>query len=277
MTLDEIIKRLEAADIPDAAYEARVLAEHFTCIGAAQLLARRTLPLPNADALEAALCRRERREPLQYIIGEWDFMGLVFKVTPDCLIPRADTELLCETAIEGCPRGGALLDLCTGSGCIAAAVAHYRPDLTVTSLELSDGAATVAEENFRRLTDSRVRLVRADALSAADAERNFHGERFDMIVSNPPYITLKEHALLERELYAEPACALTDGADGLTFYRGITEIYTPYLAPNGTLAFEHGASQGAAVRDIISHAGYCPRTLRDIERRERVTLFTLPN
>lgn len=275
MTLDDITRQFEEVGIQNAAYEARVLAEHFTKLGTAQLLAQRSLPLPNSDILEVAVCRRERREPLQYIIGEWDFMGLNFKLTPGCLIPRSDTELLCETAIKLLPQGGNMLDLCTGSGCIAASVAYYRPDVTVTALELYESAAEAARENFRRITNGRVRTVIADALSKSDAEKYFFGERFDMIVSNPPYITAKEFEALEPELFAEPACALTDGKDGLSFYRKITQIYTRYLAPHGTIAFEHGSSQGESVRKIISSAGYSPTTLRDIEQRERVTLFSV--
>lgn len=261
------------ADIEDAPFEARVLAEHFTKIPAARLIACRNEELPNADELSQAVERRTSREPLQYIIGEWDFMGLSFKVTSDCLIPRADTELLCETAIELLPHGGAVLDLCTGSGCIAAAIAHYRSDAKVTALELSPSAADVARENFRRLGLDGVRLVVADALSDTDAEKYFEEESFDIIVSNPPYITSEEMLLLEAELFSEPECALTDGGDGLSFYRRMTEIYPQYLKRGGVIAFEHGSLQGPAVRDIISSAGYLPTTRLDLEGRDRVTLF----
>lgn len=273
MTLDAIARSLREAGIDNAAFEARVIAEHFTGMSSAVLLARRTEALPHSDELERAVARRVAREPLQYIIGRWDFMGLAFSLTPDCLIPRADTELLCETAIELLPHGGSVLDLCTGSGCIAAAVACHREDAHVTALELSPRAAKVAHENFRCLTGDRVRLVIDDALSAEAAEEHFERESFDVIVSNPPYITSEEMRSLEAELSCEPECALTDGGDGLSFYRRITEIYPSYLKRGGVLAFEHGCLQGEAVRQIISAAGYRAETRLDIEGRERVTLF----
>lgn len=270
MKLCDIDARLFAAGIESSAYEARVIASHFTGISEARLIAERELELGASDELESAVKRREMREPLQYILGEWDFMGLTFKVTPDCLIPRADTELLCELAITRLPQGGRVLDLCTGSGCIAAAIFHYRRDAHVTALEKYESTADVAQENFKRLADS-VRLVIADATSKADAEKHFRGECFDVIVSNPPYVTAEEMSSLEEELSAEPSAALTDGGDGLSFYRAITEIYLPYLKRGGVLAFEHGYTQGEAVRDIL---GKNAVTLCDLAGNPRVTYIT---
>jgi len=268
MKLCDIAQRLCKAGIESSAYEARVIASHFTGISEARLIAERSLELGCSDELLSAVKRRENREPLQYIIGEWDFMGLTFKVSPDCLIPRADTELLSELAIEKTPKGGKVLDLCTGSGCIAAAIAHYRSDASVTALEKFDAAAKIAKENFMALTDGRVRLVVADATSAEDAEKHFGTESFDVIVSNPPYVTAEEMLSLERELKREPASALTDGGDGLSFYRAITEVYMPYLKDGGILAFEHGYTQGEAVRRIL---GDTSLTLCDLAGNPRVT------
>ena len=149
-----------------------MIASHFTGISEARLIADRDLELGCTSELEDAVKRRENREPLQYILGEWDFMGLTFKVTPDYLIPRADTEILCELAISKLPKGGRVLDLCTGSGCIAASLAHYRPDADVTALEKFERTANVARENFKRLAKC-VRLVIADVTSKTDAEKHF--------------------------------------------------------------------------------------------------------
>ena len=270
MKLCDISARLRDAGIDSADFEARLLVSHFTGISESRLIADRDTDLPESTSLLEAVKRRCTREPLQYILGEWDFMGLTFKVTSDCLIPRADTELLCELAIEKLPVGGKLLDLCTGSGCIAASVAHYRRDADVCALEKFERTADVAKENFEKLTSSRVRLVIADAISSADAEKHFAGESFDMIVSNPPYVTAEEMSSLECELSFEPSAALTDGGDGLGFYRAITEIYMPYLRVGGILAFEHGYTQGEAVRKILGESSV---TLCDLGGNPRVTYF----
>ena len=269
MTLKSIETALREAGVEDASFEARCLAAHFTGRSMASLLASPADDLLS-PGLEAALDRRVRREPLQYILGTWEFMGLPFFVSPDCLIPRADTETLVENALLHLPKNARAADLCTGSGCIAAAISHYRRDAHVTALEKFESTADVAQENFKRLADS-VRLVIADATSKADAEKHFRGECFDVIVSNPPYVTAEEMSSLEEELSAEPSAALTDGGDGLSFYRAITEIYLPYLKRGGVLAFEHGYTQGEAVRDIL---GKNAVTLCDLAGNPRVTYIT---
>ena len=274
MKLCDIVSQLSAAGIENSAFEARLLVSHFTGIPESRLIAEKDAILPETNALADAVSRRAAREPLQYILGQWDFMGLTLKVTRDCLIPRADTEILCELGIKMLPLGGKLLDLCTGSGCIAASVAHYRTDASVTALEKYENTASVARENFNRLNDGKVKLVVADATSYADAEKHFARDRFDVILSNPPYVTSDEMESLEAELAAEPAAALTDGGDGLSFYRAIIKIYPDYLKCGGVLAYEHGYSQGEAVREILQYAGYSPATICDLSGNPRVTYIT---
>ena len=150
MTLTDIQRRRAAAGIEDAAWEARLLAAHYTGLSDARLLLMGSEDL-DAPGLTEAVARRDKREPLQYILGEWSFMGLSFSVNSHCLIPRPDTETLVEYAIRHLPKNARVADLCTGSGCIGIALAHYRPDITVTAVDLFPETAKMAEENARRL------------------------------------------------------------------------------------------------------------------------------
>lgn len=275
MTLNEIIRAFEEAGIDSAVYDATVIASHFTGVSRAFLLSDRnkTLACDNEDSLKDAVRRRASREPLQYIIGEWDFMGLTFRVSADCLIPRSDTELLCERAIKDLPKNGRFLDLCTGSGCIAIAVAHYRRDVSVTALEKYADTLRVAKENSAILTGGKILFAEADVTDADAAEKHFGGEKFDFIASNPPYVTAEEMLSLEPELSREPRHALTDEGDGLYFIKAIVDIYPKYLKIGGTLAIEHGCDQGKAVRQIMADAGYEAETLKDLSGKDRVTLL----
>lgn len=275
MNLSDIISALTKAGIENSIYEAVLIASHFTGKAEALLLSDRSIKLecPDEAELKRAVERRISREPLQYILGEWDFMGLTFKVSEDCLIPRSDTELLCETAIKELAEGGNFLDLCTGSGCIAVSVARYRKDVSVTALEKYEKTVEIAKENDRKITGGRIRFVTADVTDGVAADTHFAGETFDFIASNPPYVTAEEMTGLEPELSKEPRHALTDEGDGLHFIRAIVDIYPRYLKDGGTLAIEHGMGQGEAVRSIMKAAGFTPRTLRDLSGKERVTLF----
>ncbi len=277
MTLNDIISILENASIPSALNEACILASHFTGKGRASLICDRNAPLTSdenvLEALKGALTRRAAREPLQYIIGKWDFMGLTFEVTPDCLIPRADTELLCELAIEKTPKGGRFLDLCTGSGCIAISVAHERPDAHVSALEKYPDTLAVAKRNCKNILkdEKKIRFVEADVTSHLAAFGYFGGEKFDFIAVNPPYVTAAEMETLEPELAMEPRHALTDEGDGLSIIREMIHIYPMFLTGGGIFAVEHGSTQGEAVRKLFFEAGHVSTTLRDLSGNERVT------
>lgn len=267
MTLREITDRLYAAGVPDADFDGLILASRFTGKSGARLMADRDADLISPD-LERAVARRERREPLQYIVGEWEFMGLPFEVSPACLIPRQDTELLCQTAAELLPRGGRMLDMCTGSGCVAVATAVARPDVMVSAADKYRDALDVAKRNCAKNgVADRVGLFVHDVTEPFPAERG----PFDVIAANPPYIPADDLAKLEPELSFEPRHALTDEGDGLSLIRALFINCLPGLAPGGTIIVEHGADQGEAVRRIALEAGLVPRTLRDLEGRERVT------
>lgn len=264
MTFSEIKARLESAGIDSAAFEAVELISHFCNVSRA---AARFGDYYSEELL-SAVDKRISGVALQYVIGQWDFMGYTFKVTPDCLIPRADTELLCSYLCENAPKGGRFADLCTGSGCIAIAALLERPDLSAVAVELYPKTLELARENARLLgVSDRIEFILGDV-----REDTLSGE-FDMIVSNPPYITAEEMQGLCREVLGEPHHALTDGGDGLSIIRKITEIYPSHLKSGATLAMEIGWRQGAAVTDICRENRLSSELLQDIEGRDRVVII----
>ena len=266
MTLREIEETLRQSGVPDARFDALQLAAAFTGRSAAYLLASRDEALSGAG-LEDAVRRRASREPLQYILGAWDFMGGTYEVSPDCLIPRADTETLVEEALRLVRPGDSVADLCTGSGCIAVSVAERVP-CTVTAVELFPKTAAIAGRNAAKHgVSDRVKIIVGDVCRDVFAP----GELFDLILSNPPYVTAEEMETLEPELSFEPRAALTDGGDGLSILRAIIDIYPAHLAPGGTMLLEHGADEGAAVREMAEQHGLLAETLRDAGGRERCT------
>jgi len=224
--------------------------------------------------MEQAVERVLSGEPLAYVLGQWDFYGLTLTVTKDVLIPRDDTCAVTDLAIkqalflESSPR---ILDLCTGSGCIGIAVASRVKDARVTCADISKEAIAVAKKNItaHKLT-GRVSCVQADALGMPAP---FLG-KFDMIVSNPPYITTREMLELPGSVKDfEPALALHGGSDGLDFYRAISANFSAALKPGGYLCFEFGMGQGNDVCDILKDNGYTilERT-RDYNNIERAVL-----
>ena len=271
LTLRQIERTLTDAGIDpgDAAYEARSLAARYTGLSDARLRIMRDDPLPASDGLSDAVRKRAERFPLQYILGEWEFMGLTFEVGPDCLIPRADTETLVEEALRRLPKGCRAADLCTGSGCIGIAVAHYRPDVTVTAVEISEAAARIAERNARSLgVSDRFTVLRGDVTK----EDCFPaGTRFGAVLANPPYISSEEMKALAPELAFEPRLALTDEGDGLSVLRGVLETASRTLTAGGILLTEIGSGQGS---DACEMARALPfreiRVLKDLAGRDRV-------
>ena len=188
------------------------------------------------------LARRANHEPLQYLLGTEDFYGLTFRVTPHVLIPRADTEALCEKALEVLPENGRVLDLCTGSGALATAIAHNRKDALVFASDLSTDALLIARENAAR-NHADVTFYQGDLFEPLT------GLIFDLIVSNPPYISGEDMQTLQPEVKQEPQMALYGGEDGLDFYRRIVKKAPQYLSENGWLCFEIGDTQA---KDVIS-------------------------
>lgn len=260
----------------DASNIARQLICHVSGKSLEEILANRELYADEAvvKKTEAGLKRLLSGEPLAYVLGEWAFYGMPLHITPDVLIPRDDTVAVAEMAIrkalflEQDPR---ILDLCCGSGCIGIAIASRVKDAKVTLADLSREALAVAKDNvsLNKLT-GRVRCLQADALTPPDP---FMG-KFDMIVSNPPYVTEEEMEQLPPSVKDfEPYMALNGGEDGLNFYRAIGQNYRKALKPGGFLCLEFGMGQGDAVCDILEENGYTilERT-RDYNDRERAVL-----
>lgn len=254
-TAREILKKTEqtlaAAGIEDPEFEAGVLLEDIggQAPAAVQLCPETELSEERAAAVAKAAKRRSEGYPLQYIIGSWDFYGRRFACGEGVLIPRAETELLCECVIKYFAKRPAprIVDLCSGTGCIAITLAKEIPGAKVTAVELYDGAMKYLEQNNAAF-GSCVSAVQGDALVP-------FGE-FDCVVSNPPYVAAKEMPTLQREVLAEPETALLGGEDGLDFYRAIAKNWYEHIAPGGFIAFEIGETQGRAVENLLKENGY---------------------
>ena len=267
---------LATENVQDAGVLARMLVCHVSGKSQAQFLAERELYASEkiVAGVEAGLKRLLEGEPMAYILGQWEFYGLPLHVSPKVLIPRDDTCAVAELAIRQAlflDKDPRVLDLCCGSGCIGLAIASRVKDAKVTLADISHDALMIAKENtaLNKLS-GRVRCVSADALKPAFP---FLG-KFDMIVSNPPYITGEDMKTLPHSVKDyEPHLALFGGEDGLDFYRSIAKNFAPALKPGGYLCFEFGEDQGDDVCRILTENGYTilERT-RDYNDRERAVL-----
>ncbi|WP_440965318.1 peptide chain release factor N(5)-glutamine methyltransferase [Massilia sp. GER05] len=257
------------AGLPLDPLENRILLCEATGLSRVQLITQgdRALTPDEASRLDDLVARRLRGEPIAYIVGRREFFGLAFRVGPAVLIPRPDTELLVDLSLERLPDNAPrLLDMGTGSGAIAVAVAHTRPDADVTALDVSPDALAVAQANAAA-NGARVRFLESSWFDALAA-----GETFDVIASNPPYIAAGDEHLVQGDLRFEPVGALTDHADGLAALRIIIQGSPRHLAPGGWLLLEHGYDQAAAVRALLADAGFTNvQSWRDLAGIERVS------
>lgn len=236
---------LQAAGVPDAPHDAGALLAHVTGQSRLALLLHsdQELPADTADAFDAMIARRGKREPLQYILGFQDFMGLILKVRPGVLIPREDTAVVLDQAIARLPQGGSVLDVGTGSGAIAIAIKHARPDAAVYAVDISPDAVALARENARACG------TQVD-IALGDLYEPFSGRLFDVIVSNPPYIPAHELAGLQPEVQQEPQLALDGGPDGLVIYRRLLHGAPGHLNPGGSIALELGDGLSMHVKHL---------------------------
>ena len=251
-------KQLRDLGVDACSLEARLLLARAADRTPEKLLADlRLYSSPEIEArLDALAQRRFAGEPAAYILGKWEFYGLELTVTPEVLIPRSDTEVLVDRALELAGDRNAelrILDLCTGSGCIGCALGHELPQSHVVLTDLSREALRIARQNAHDCgLGARALCVEADVLAAPAPQLG----RFDLIVSNPPYIDTAEIETLDSSVRDyEPRMALDGGADGLDFYRSITEKWTALLCPGGWLIFEVGETQADAVLALMERAG----------------------
>ncbi len=274
MNYREICELLGRAGIENAQAEAGLLLEHFCGVRASELIFRKNEDFCSEE-LENAVHRRMQREPLQYLLGKWEFFGLPFSVSPDCLIPRPDTELLVELAIKHLPAGAHFADFCTGSGCIVTAVLVSRPDTTAAAVDAFENTLAMARKNCTANgVDERVNLALRDLLQPLDGAFE---SKFDCILSNPPYIPTEVVKNLAPELAHEPQVALDGGADGMRFYCHFLSESEKVLAPGGFWLFEIGYDQEKAICDLASELGFACTVERDLGGNPRVAIVRKMN
>lgn len=268
ITIGEALRRLGGGT---AVIEARALVRHVLGCDDGYLIAHgnQALTAAQAEAFEALAARRCGGEPVAYLTGHREFFGLEFEVTPAVLIPRPETELLVELVLERMSPGAAtrVLDLGTGSGCVAIAVARHRPRAQVLAVDSAADAVELARRNAERHGTPNVRVLRSDWFAALARER------FDVIAANPPYVAAGDPHLDAGDLRFEPRNALVAGPAGTECIAAITGAARAHLKPDGWLLFEHGPDRGSASRNLLRAAGFSRgiSTWRDLAGLERVS------
>ena len=272
-TYNEIKTLLAEAGIEDAGFETDVLISHFCSVPISKLPLARS-EVFTSDALANAVEKRLERYPLQYLIGEWDFYHESYIVSPDCLIPRPETELLVELGASLLPLGASFLDLCTGSGCIAISTLCRRKDCRAVAVDAFDGTLDIAKKNAEKNGVSHaVDFIKFDLLGENAPESICGGKKYSAILSNPPYIKTRDLASLEPELFFEPRAALDGGDDGLIFYRKIICGFAPYLADGGFMLFEAGSDTARKVAEIGTENGFISEVIPDLSGLDRMILI----
>ena len=269
MTLNEIKKILSAAGIDNANHESRILFSHFEKIPESDLVYLN--PYSDNPQLIDAVRKRSFHYPLQYLLGYTYFYREKYRISPACLIPRQDTEILVDYAINHLPHGVRFADLCTGSGCVAISVLANRPDLAAIAVDISEDALALAEENsvLNNVSD-RITFVKHDVM---------HGKlclNVEYILSNPPYISREDMKNLPPELSFEPDIAFFGGEDGMDFYKKIVGDY-PDVAIRGGFMFEIGYNQGEKTTSIAEKHGLNAEIVKDFSGKDRVAVLSLKN
>lgn len=267
----QAVSRLLDAGCEDAAFDARCLLEDMGGMPHGHLPDATALTDEQATALMCAMNERADGRPLQYILGEWDFLSLTLAVGEGVLIPRADTECLCEAAARHLAgvQSPRVLDLCAGSGCVGLGLASLCPTVEVTAVEMSNEALPYLRENVSRYPAYAVTVRQADILLDFDT----FGNGWDAILSNPPYIPTADLADLMREVQHEPRVALDGDTDGLRFYRAIVDHWVPKLSEGGICAVEVGIGQATDVAALFAAGGLTDiQVMPDVGGVERVVL-----
>lgn len=268
-------ERLNSFGIEDYGFEARIIIRHITGFDNKKILMNYNYALSKRQQseLEDILKKRQARYPLQYILGEWSFYGRTFKVRDGVLIPRQDTEVVVETALELIKdtENPVVADLCTGSGAIGITIALERPDSKVALVEKYDTPFNTAEENRRLNKAENAECQKGDVISG-----DFSDREYDLIVSNPPYVSQADMKILQPEVRFEPQEALCPGEDELLFYKRIIENYKKALEPGGKLCFEVGINQAQSVKELLSKAGFADVGIKkDYGEVDRVVFGTV--
>lgn len=272
MTYTDLISHLTELGASSPESEAAELTRVFSGKSREWCILNRTAELPNSSLIENALDKRRQGTPLQYIIGEAWFFGNRFLVTPDCLIPQPDTEHLVDLALKHAKGQCTVLDLCTGSGCVAISILKENPQACAVAVDISVPALEVAEKNasLHSCTD-RIRLRQLDVFgdSTADLIRSA-----DVIVSNPPYINSDVIPTLSSEVRCEPTLALDGGSDGLRFYRHFILTLTNHMKDGAVMLLEIGYDQSEPITNLCRSAGLTLKLHRDFGGNLRVAEIT---
>lgn len=266
MTLKEATNILKNAGIDSASYDAKEIFLHFGGFNSGELLLS-NIESENPDLL-SAIARRSNREPLQYIVGEVDFYREKYIVTPDCLIPRFDTEILVDYAVKNLPEGSTFLDLCTGSGCVAISTLRNTKNTRAVAVDINGGTLAVAQKNAHKNgVENRIHFRLADLMKEVLEIPVF------AVLSNPPYVADSVYEGLEGEIFHEPREAFVGGIDGGDFYRRLTPIYKNFIDKNGFIAYEIGYDQADLLREIAEINRMSCEILKDLSGNDRVAVL----
>lgn len=283
-TVGELFAKVEnlLCECESASFDATCILEDIGKIGRGNLRTKWNDRLSENDekAVLNAAQKRSEGYPLQYLLGTWDFLTLTLAVGDGVLIPRPETELLCEAVAQKiqektCLQPVSVWDLCAGSGCVGLGIASLLPKIQIalTEVEFSEKAALYLTKNIQRYAPKMARIVMANVLEDSDCFK----ESIDVLVSNPPYIPTGDLADLQREVQYEPTMALDGAIDGLAFYRAIAEKWFPKVLSGGIVAVEIGIGQSAAVTEIFSSFGLSQiQVLPDLAGIDRVIIGVMP-
>lgn len=270
MTFKEIIDAFSAAGIPDPVADGRVLWRELS--GENPLFIPKATDSSSSKALIKAVERRTKREPLQYILGTVAFYKEEYEVSPDCLIPRQDTEILVDLAVKLLPYGARFADLCTGSGCVAVSTLKNTRGTSCLAVDVSCEALKLTQKNaVRNGVADRLMLSRIDLLTKGGELKSF--APFDAVLSNPPYVSLSAYSALEEEIYKEPKIAFLGGEDGGDFYRALVPLGKELIKDNGFIAFEIGYDQGELLKALADEADMTSEIIKDYSGLDRVALL----